>query len=204
MSLKAPFLLGALPAMDDPEFFQTIVLVTQHDSEGSFGFVLNRPLRDEEDAVAMMRAEIRDTSGNMVAEFEETLFEGGPTDDESLYLVHGSEALGDPAKPIGNGLFVSTAPESFQAVLENRKNKVPAKFFVGAAGWHFGQLESEIRSGVWYPMPLDAGVVFKFPEESQDPSEWVQWQQQVWASTLRSNGCDPVFLQSSGGSGELN
>ena len=39
----APTLLLSMPQLDDPEFHQTVVLLCEHDSNGAFGFVLNRP-----------------------------------------------------------------------------------------------------------------------------------------------------------------
>lgn len=36
--------LIAMPAMDDPNFAQTVTLVCEHNDEGSFGITINRPI----------------------------------------------------------------------------------------------------------------------------------------------------------------
>ncbi len=44
MSKSQPFLLIAMPQMTDPRFFQSVVLILQHDDQGAFGWILNRQI----------------------------------------------------------------------------------------------------------------------------------------------------------------
>ena len=41
-SLKGHFLVAS-PHLEDPNFTQSVVLLVQHDEDGTFGIVLNRP-----------------------------------------------------------------------------------------------------------------------------------------------------------------
>ena len=44
-------LLIASPALEDPNFDRTVVLITEHGEEGAMGIVLNRPSESEVAAV---------------------------------------------------------------------------------------------------------------------------------------------------------
>jgi putative transcriptional regulator len=208
MDIRAPFLLMALPGLEDPEFSKTVVLIVSQDEEGAAGFVLNRPSNDGENGQAVMKAELRDPEGHPIAEFSHDLFRGGPLKDDALFLVHNLGVLSESDIGLGEGLVLSQDPDGFQKALSVQANQKDRslKFFLGTSGWERGQLEQEIHQGLWYPVPLGSSqagdFVFRPWVDSQDESVG-HWSQSYWEELLASVGLDPKVLGNSGG-GELN
>lgn len=157
-ALAPGVLLVAQPAMGDPNFSETVVLVLDVDDDGALGVVLNRP---SPLLVAAVFEEWRDLVGE-----PEVLFRGGPVGtDGALALA----LLRDP----------SQAPEGFRAVLGrlgvlDLETPVPLvqptlerlRIFAGYAGWGPGQLADEVAEGAWYVVPAEPDDVFA--EECDD------------------------------------
>src|SRR5881409_1902754 len=72
-------LLVASPALVDPNFFRTVVLITEHNDEGAMGIVLNRPSETMVDEVVPELAE--------VAGDDAPIYVGGPVQPEALVLL---------------------------------------------------------------------------------------------------------------------
>ena len=196
ISMQPPYLLVALPSMVDDYFSRTVVLVTTHDSAGASGYILNRPLVDEDSNPAHMMAEVKELAGNTVSEFSEELFDGGPAEEGRITALHDvpqAVASGDPG--IGNGLYLTTDASIFQKLFEEPVTKHRRRFFLGASGWHAGQLDSEIRSGAWIMLPLMKQLLFRTVSTESTHS-----QEEYWKATLKASGLDPLTLMSSSGS----
>ena len=76
-TLQGQFLI-APPAMIEPNFHRTIVLVLQHDESGALGLILNRPTNSEIDSIWEVM------TGTSLSN-EGVLYVGGPVD---LSLIH--------------------------------------------------------------------------------------------------------------------
>jgi putative transcriptional regulator len=165
-SLKGS-LLVATPALVDPNFRRTVVLVAEHGEAGAMGVVLNRP---SETAVAEAIPELVSFAGD-----EEPVFVGGPVAVDSLL------ALAEVEEP-DETLELVVGAVGFVQDLE-----VPAlrgRVFVGYAGWSPGQIEAELDEESWIVVPAEPDDVF-----SDDPDE-------LWSSVLRRQG-GPLALLSS-------
>jgi putative transcriptional regulator len=194
-SMETPYLLVALPQMGDEYFMRTVVLVTSHNQEGAQGVIVNKPLVDEEESPALMKAEIKDLEGNTLFEFNEDLFDGGPVNEESLYLLHADSEMGEEASLVGQDLYFSSDPNLFQKILEREESKDKRRFFLGCSIWEPGQLESEMRTGAWMPLPLLKDVLF-VASDLDKPT----WRDEVWKRALVANGLDPFTLMGQGAS----
>src|SRR4051795_298785 len=69
-SLQGQLLIAA-PKLRDPNFFRSVVLLVQHDEQGSLGLVLNRPLE------VSIRAAWKQLSSTS-CEIDGNLYQGGP------------------------------------------------------------------------------------------------------------------------------
>ena len=77
-SLKGRLLLAS-PALFDPNFRRTVVLVTEHTEEGAAGLVLNRR---SETAVAEAVPDLQRLVGD-----EELVYVGGPVQQDSVLVL---------------------------------------------------------------------------------------------------------------------
>jgi putative transcriptional regulator len=151
--LAAGMLLVATPALLDPNFVETVVLLLDADRDGALGVVLNRPS-------PVTVAEVLGDWSTAVAE-PHVLFHGGPVGTDAALAV---ALLRDPADvPVGfrsvqgslGLLDLDTPTELLDGSLEG------LRIFAGYAGWAPGQLEAEVEEGSWYVVPGESLDVFR-------------------------------------------
>ncbi len=194
MFMEAPFFLVALPQLQDENFFRSVVLIGQHDDQGAFGLLLNKPMIDENLEMTQMVTEVKDPLGNTLSEFQEDIFEGGPVNEGAIYALHDIIELGTEETAVGENVFLATDPELFQKLLENGELKNRRRFFVGCSAWSEGQLETEIRTGAWMLVPF----AHKFLFEGIEKEKMAQWQEDLWKRVLVHGGADPLTLMAQG------
>ena len=152
-SLKGK-LLVATPALGDPNFFGTVLLLLDHSERGALGVVLNRP-----SAVAVQTT-LAQWAG--VVSAPGVVFIGGPMSREAaLALVDLAEAAldaeeGDGWRPIVAQVGMVDL-QGDPGLLGSRVGGV--RVFSGHAGWAGGQLESELDSGAWMVVESEPGDV---------------------------------------------
>jgi putative transcriptional regulator len=139
-------LLIASPALVDPNFARTVVLITEHNDEGAMGVVLNRP---SETAVEDVASELSELV------VDEPVFIGGPVQPQALVVL---AEFNDPeaaawivAADVG---FVSAESEYDDLARAIRRGRV----YAGYSGWGAGQLEGEVAEDAWIvepPMPAE-------------------------------------------------
>ncbi|MFM7116274.1 MAG: YqgE/AlgH family protein [Planctomycetota bacterium] len=150
--MLAGHLLAAVPNLQDPNFFRSVVLIFQHDPEGAAGLILNRQL-------PISLAEVAKEAMQLEGEFEQALFWGGPVEGP-LMALHDSLALAE--MQVLPGVFFSMQRQNIQALLE-RKNAV-LRIFTGYSGWGSQQLQDELKAGGWLSLPGSEELVFGDPE----------------------------------------
>ncbi|MBB6626821.1 YqgE/AlgH family protein [Nocardioides sp. KIGAM211] len=163
--VRAGMLLVATPALVDPNFADTVVLLLDVDENGALGVVLNRPS-------AVPVAEVLAGWSDVVAE-PEVLFHGGPVSTEGALAV--ALLASDDDVPVGFrevsgqlGLVdLDTPVELIDGSLQG------LRIFAGYAGWGAAQLDGEIEEGSWYVVPGQAPDVFRL-----DPTD-------LWRDVLR-------------------
>lgn len=158
LSMQGQFLVAA-NHLRDPNFYRSVVLLLEHNSQGAMGLVINRP-----SAVTVERAlsEHLDTGT-----CETPVFVGGPVETSALFVVHNSLSLGQLDQEVIPGLFLAGSHQSFETVVKDglQPDKgVRFRVFCGYSGWGAQQLESEIDRGDWLTLPGDAPIVLE-----QDP-----------------------------------
>ncbi|WP_190128932.1 YqgE/AlgH family protein [Streptomyces mashuensis] len=169
-------LLVATPALADPNFDRAVVLLLDHDEQGSLGVVLNRPTPIGVGDILESWAALAGEPG--------VVFQGGPVSLDSALGVavvpgeryaHGAAGGPRGADPIGwrrvhgaIGLVDLEAPPELLATALGS-----LRIFAGYSGWGPGQLEEELAGGAWYVVESEPGDV-----SSPDP-------QRLWRAVLR-------------------
>lgn len=137
-------LLVATAALVDPHFARTVVLLLDHDRDGSLGVILNRP------SAVPVASVLADWAASV--DPPEVLFEGGPVSTDAALAVAAVATPAGGVDPIGfRRLFGGTGIIDLDTP---REVLAPAlarlRIFAGYAGWGAGQLAGEIEEGSWY------------------------------------------------------
>jgi putative transcriptional regulator len=158
-------LLVAGPALADPNFRRTVVLVGEHGDEGAMGVVLNRPSpAPVDEAVPLL--------SGIVAR-EELVHVGGPVQPQAIVV------LGEFDEPEHAGVLVFGDVGFLPGEIEDPADVGPlsrARVFAGYAGWGPGQLEDELAEASWIVEEARSDDVF-----TDDPDG-------LWSSVLRRKG----------------
>lgn len=157
-------LLIASPALADPNFRRTVVLITEHGDDGAMGIVLNRPAGAE---VVEVLPELAEVAAG------EPVFVGGPVQPDSLVVLG---EFSDPARAawivVADVGLVSAATDLDELPAAVRRGRV----YAGFSGWGPGQLEAELAEEAWIvepPLPSEL-----FPD---DPAS-------MWSAVLERKG----------------
>jgi putative transcriptional regulator len=148
---KGMFLV-ATEGLADPRFHEGVILLIQHDAQGSAGLVVNRTSR-----LALAQVLLEDSK--LVGQGA-TLSYGGPVEPQTLLaLVKVRNDPPEPADEVLGGLYV-TGVDVLEEWPEFAGGVVACRAFVGYTGWAPGQLELEIQRGDWRVLPGDEQSVF--------------------------------------------
>jgi putative transcriptional regulator len=131
-------LLLSEPYLADPNFERTVILLTEHNEEGSVGFILNKPSESHV-------SEVMDDLRGMDAQ----IYIGGPVQQDTLHFIHRYGDLED-AIELENGIYWGGNFEQLLTLIDNQKLSVTEiKFFLGYSGWSPDQLQEELTLNSW-------------------------------------------------------
>jgi putative transcriptional regulator len=163
-SLKGKLLIAS-PALVDPNFARTVVLIAEHTPDGTMGLVLNRPSGD---AVA---ESVEELDGFVAV--DDPVYVGGPVQTEAVMVLAEFEEPSRAAALVVED--VGFLPADADLVeLSGRTRR--AKVFAGPRGWGPGQLDAELEEGSWIVLDADVDELF-----SSAPEE-------LWSAVLRRKG----------------
>lgn len=167
-SLGKGIFLVASPALRDPNFRQTVVLLCEHGPEGALGVVVNRP-------TAMHVSEVL-PQVPVLEDQRHLLYSGGPVQPNHVLLLY--RLMQEPADThhVFDGVYLGGDITSLERVLTTPVGTETFRAYIGYSGWGPGQLENEMKTGSWITLPADSAVVFE-----KDPSR-------IWPDILRSLG----------------
>ena len=150
-------LLISEPYLPDPNFERTVILLCEHDENGSFGFVLNK----------LANVEFQQVIDSGI-KLEEKLFVGGPVQQDTLHFIHRcDDALGS-GKEIVNGIYWGGDFDRLLTLIDTSQiESSDVRFFLGYSGWSEGQLNDELKSKAWivYMQPTAEKIFDLDPDE---------------------------------------
>lgn len=139
-------LLVAHPELSDQNFSRTVILISEHKQEGSFGVVINRPLNK-------LLGEFSDefAYGPLA---EVPLFSGGPVGIEQLILTAWKWEEGLGAFKVHFGVTADKVE-----LMLTEEPDLEIRGFLGYAGWKEGQIEQELNQKAWVVSPIDGKAI---------------------------------------------
>jgi putative transcriptional regulator len=145
-------LLLAHPALSDPNFRRTVILMSAHNGEGAMGMVLNRPL-----GRLLGELNVEFSLGPLALV---PVFCGGPVQPEQLILAAWQ------IREDGFKLHLGIEPD--KAVELAGEEGAHVRAFLGYSGWSGGQLEGELKRNTWVVSAVP-GDLMRHP---QDEALW--------------------------------
>jgi len=153
-------LLVADPSIiGDFSFTRAVILLADHNDEGSVGFILNKPMSHD------LRTFVPEISQPF------SVFEGGPVDQDRLYYIHSRRDCIPNSKPISKELAWGGNFDIITSMINNGElSSEDIKFFLGYSGWSCDQLKDEVKQKTW--IVLDDGDKKVNISTSNDASFW--------------------------------
>jgi putative transcriptional regulator len=144
-------ILIAEPFLSDMYFKRSIVLITEHNHQGSVGFVLNKPVN----------LDISELIGDFPS-FDCPFSIGGPVGTNTLHFIHTLGHLIPNSIHVYDNIWWGG---DFEVLKDLIKNEVIAsnqvRFFLGYSGWTANQLEEELMQNSWLVTEMDSNVLMR-------------------------------------------
>lgn len=159
-------LLLSEPFLMDSNFSRVVILLCEHNHDGSFGLILNNTLELEINTVVTDFPEAKIPVGF-----------GGPVDRNQLFYMHRNNEIPGSVE-IGKNLFLGGEyPEIKKRITNDQMTHENLRFFIGYTGWSKGQLQQEIDELSW--------IVLKMPEKL---NVFEAFDEDLWRELLATMG----------------
>jgi putative transcriptional regulator len=139
---KGQLLIAEPSIIGDLSFNRSVILLADHNTEGSIGFILNKPLEY--------------TINDLIPEIEASfiIYNGGPVEQDNLYFIHTIPELIKGSIEISNGIYWGGDFELTRSLInEGQIKRENIRFFLGYSGWSAHQLENELKDNSWIMIP---------------------------------------------------
>ena len=159
------------PFLVDYYFKRSVVLLAEHNEEGSFGLIVNKPVD------IILSDIIQD-----FPIFDTPVYLGGPVKTDSLYFIHTLGEEIENSLEITNGLFWGGEIEHVKELITIGKIQPnDIKFFVGYSGWVPKQLDGELARNSWLVSNTSAKQVMRSNPEN------------LWKDTVKDMGSEYAY-----------
>jgi putative transcriptional regulator len=150
VTVQPGLLLISDPFLKDPNFSRTVILICEHDSHGSLGFVLNKLYEDN-------LSELLQNIGGI----NFPVYHGGPVHEHTLHFLHKRPDLISDGLEISDGIFWGGNFEEVIILLQqNKLTQNDIRFYIGYSGWGEGQLEEELQAKSWITRDSTQHIIF--------------------------------------------
>lgn len=135
---KGHLLIAELTSSCDNSFNRSVILLAEHNEEGSVGFIINKPLRFK----------INDLVPDIDKPFK--IYNGGPVEQDNIYFIHNIPNIIPGSVEISDGIFWGGDFETTKKLInEGQITENHIRFFLGYSGWETDQLENELKENAW-------------------------------------------------------
>jgi len=154
MNLTHHFLLS-MPQLTDDVFGRSLIYLVEHNEEGAWGVVVNKPIGLQLGEVfSQLDIEASEDTLN-----NEAVLRGGPVDQQHGIVLHPPGPSFESTQNFDGGVSLSSSRDALEALAAGEQ---PDDHLVvlGHAGWSAGQLEDEIADNAWLTYPANADILF--------------------------------------------
>ena len=154
-------LLVAHQDLPDPNFAETVVLITEYGEEGATGLILNRQSKVP---LSKFYPELKGKNAS------DPVYSGGPVEEMLGFGLLRSAKAQENTKAILANVRLITDDKLLDQMVASGKDPTVLRMYVGYCGWGPEQLEREVELGAWYLFPGTAELVF----DSDPDSLWTR------------------------------
>jgi putative transcriptional regulator len=127
------------PFMNDFYFRRSVILLIDHNEEGSLGVIINKRLTIPFNEIVQG-----------FPEFNADVYLGGPVETDRIFFIHTVGEMIPDSHLISNGLYWSGNISVLKSMIKMDLIKPhEVRFYVGYAGWDGGQLRNELKANTW-------------------------------------------------------
>jgi len=185
VDLKGQFLI-AMPSVQDPFFYKSVVYICEHDDEGSVGLTINQPL-DLTVGKILEQFTSEVTNYHLTPQLIQPVFSGGPVFPDRGFVIHPplKETFASTVN-VSDSIQITTSKDILSIL---GKSKEPEDYLValGFAEWRAGQLEHELQNNTWLITQANEDILFHTPVE------------QRWNKAIQQLGINPLHLSENTG-----
>lgn len=159
-------LLISEPSLQDVFFKKSVVLLAEHNDEGSFGLIINKPVS------VRLPEVVKD-----LQDFDVRLFLGGPVKTDSLFFIHTHGDQVEGSLKILPGIYWGGDLDQVRELMKSgviSQNDI--RFFIGYSGWATDQLNQEMEINSWIVAETNEKQII-----ASDPET-------LWQKLMRSMG----------------
>jgi len=146
-------LLIANPVLPDPNFSRTVILLCDHDDQGSFGLVINRSTQ--------LKAPDLFLNINILKSYNEKIYLGGPVSQSMVFFLCRSPAAAGKLDEVCSGVYLGSNLETLESLYSSLENpEQDIRFYLGYSGWSGGQLAEEMEQNSWLVQRANEQFIF--------------------------------------------
>ena len=161
-SLKNNFLI-AMPSLNDPFFYHSVVYLCKHSEQGSMGIIINMPTKI---MLNELLEHLQITCEAPAAKTTPVLFGGPVSKNQGMVLHNHPQGRWTNSIKVSEDIFLTSSADILQDIGHNQgpENMLIA---LGYASWGEGQLEQEIAENSWLSAPANTEVLFTTPSQQR-------------------------------------
>ena len=164
-------ILVAKRQLQDRLYGSTIVLSRPIGADRHVGFIINKPTQ-----VSLAKLFPGHEPSKKVVD---PVFLGGPVSPEVIFaLVQGKQSPGGRSIKILDDLYLAIDSDVVDSVIE--KQSTQARFFAGMVLWRPGELNEELKRGLWYVLDAKSDLALRKSTEGM-------WEELVGRSERKAN-----------------
>jgi len=171
---KGKILIAEPAILNDISFSRSVILLSEHNNEGSIGFVLNKPTDYTlSDLIPDVNCKSR-------------IYNGGPVSMDNLYFIHSVPDLIPNSLAIDKNLFWAGDFEVVKDLLNSCTiNNHQIRFFLGYTGWSANQLDNEMKTKSWLIKNNEYSNILSVTTKSFWRDELIKsgGEYQIWANS---------------------